>query len=101
MPHTEVRMRVSAVKKIAKKCNRVADDYGTIITMITAAISALQSTSFLSFGANTAAVALLSAIKQVFSQEQAKLRELSRDVEKAAQYYVTEDAAAAGRFSYR
>lgn len=101
MPHTEVRMRVSSVKRIAKKCNQVADAYGTIITLITAAIIALSSTNFLSFGANTAAIVLLTAIRQVFSQEQAKLQELSRDVEKAVQYYITEDASAAGRFSYR
>ncbi len=101
MAHTEVRMRVSAVKQIAKKCNQVADAYGMIITMITAAIIALSTTNFLSFGANTAAIVLLEAIKGVFSQEKEKLHELSRDVEKAVQYYLTEDASAAGRFSYR
>jgi hypothetical protein len=101
MAHTEVRMRVSAVKKISKKCNRVADAYGVIITMIAVALVTLQSTNFLSFGTNTAAILLLSTLKQVFSQEQAKLRELSRDVAKAAQYYINEDAAAAGRFSFR
>ena len=101
MAHTQVRMRVSAVKKIAKKCNQVADAYGIIIALITAAIIALQSTNFLSFGTNTAAIAVLAVIKGVFSQEKEKLHELARDVEKAAQYYLTEDASAAGRFSYR
>ncbi len=101
MAHTQVRMRVSAVKKIAKKCNQVADAYGIIIALITIAIIALQSTNFISFGANTAAIAVLAAIKGVFSQEKEKLHELARDVEKAVQYYLTEDASAAGRFSYR
>ncbi|MCO5243005.1 MAG: hypothetical protein M9927_04070 [Anaerolineae bacterium] len=101
MAHTQVRMRVSAVKKIAKKCNQVADAYGIIIALITIAIIALQSTNFISFGANTAAIAVLAVIKGVFSQEKEKLHELSRDVEKAVQYYLTEDASAAGRFSYR
>jgi hypothetical protein len=101
MAHTEVRMRVSSVKRIAKKCNQVADAYSMIIGMITLAITVLSSTNFLSFGANTAAILLLAAIQGVFSQERAKLQELSRDVEKAVQYYLTEDASAAGRFSYR
>ena len=68
MAHTQVRMRVSAVKKIAKKCNQVADAYGIIIALITIAIIALQSTNFISFGANTAAIMLLESIKGVFSQ---------------------------------
>ena len=42
MAHTQVRMRVSAVKKIAKKCNQVADAYGIIIALITIAIIALH-----------------------------------------------------------
>lgn len=99
--HKEVRMSVSAVKNVAKKCNKIADQYGVIIALITATILVLQKTNFLSFGANTAAIILLTALVAEFKQEREKLRELSRDVNKAVKYYLTEDEAAAGRFSYR